>query len=166
MNLAERLVAEFTQEIESTRRMFARIPEDRLSWTPHPRSMTLGQLALHIAGTPGGVARLLQEPVREAPTMSFPQPASLGEVFTTLDASRDTVTATLARWGEDYLLAEWQMTVNGKTILTLPRIDMVRSIMLNHSYHHRGELVVYLRLLDVPIPAIYGPSADENPFSR
>jgi uncharacterized damage-inducible protein DinB len=165
MNLAERLTEEFTKETEATRRVFGRIPEARLSWAPHPKSLSLGQLALHIAATPGGVARLLQEPIREAPTILFPQPASLAEVFATLDASQETVPATLAGWGEAGLLAEWQMTRNGKTVFKVPRIEMVRSIMLNHSYHHRGELVVYLRLLDVPIPAIYGPSADENPFA-
>lgn len=76
-----------------------------------------------------------------------------------------TVTNALTTWGDDGLLAEWRMTHEGKTLMTMPRIEMVRSTVLNHWYHHRGELIVYLRLLDVPIPAIYGPSADENPFA-
>jgi uncharacterized damage-inducible protein DinB len=166
MDLPELLTAELTQEAEATRRVFARIPEHRLSWTPHPKSMSLGQLALHIAASPAGVARLLLEPVREAPTIAFPKPTSLAEVFTTLDRSVETVRTTLAAWGEAGLLAEWRMTRDGQTILTLPRLAMVRSIMFNHCYHHRGELIVYLRLLEVPVPAIYGPSADENPVPR
>jgi len=165
MSLSERLLAEFTQEVGSTRRVLDRVPEDRLTWKPHPKSMSLGQLAMHVAGVPGGVTSLLRELVAEVPVVPLTEATSRAEIFDTLEWSVVTVTNALTAWGDEGLLAEWRMTQQGKTLLAMPRIEMVRSIVLNHWYHHRGELIVYLRLLDVPIPAIYGPSADENPFA-
>jgi len=165
MNLSERLLAEFKREVETTRRVLERVPGDRLAWKPHSKSMSLGQLALHIAKTPGGVATFLAETTREAPDFQHPQPQSLAEVFDALDESEDTVIAALAAWGEPGLLVEWRMTHEGRTLMAMPRLDMARSIMLNHWYHHRGELMVYLRLLDVPLPVVYGPTADESPFT-
>jgi uncharacterized damage-inducible protein DinB len=165
MSLSERLLAEFTQEVGSTRRVLDRVPEDRLTWKPHPKSMSLGQLAMHVAGVPGGVTSLLRELVAEVPVVPLTEATSRAEILDTLEWSAVTVTNALTAWGDEGLLAEWRMTQQGKTLLAMPRIEMVRSIVLNHWYHHRGELIVYLRLLDVPIPAIYGPSADENPFA-
>lgn len=165
MNLSQRLLAEFLQEVESTRRVLDRVPEDRLTWKPHHKSMSLGQLAMHIALVPGGVATLLRDLVAEAPQVPLPEARSRAEVMDALEQSVATVNKTLSGWDDKALHAEWRMTLNGDTLLAMPRIDMVRSVMLNHWYHHRGELIVYLRLLDVPIPAIYGPSADENPFA-
>ena len=165
MTLSERLIAEFTQEVESTRRVLDRVPEDRLTWKPHPKSMSLGQLAMHVAGVPGGVTSLLRELVAEVPIVPLTEATSRAEILNTLEWSVVTVTNALTAWGDEGLNADWRMTLNGKTLLAMPRIEMVRSTVLNHWYHHRGELIVYLRLLDVPIPAIYGPSADENPFA-
>jgi uncharacterized damage-inducible protein DinB len=165
MNLSERLLVEFNTEVESTRRVLDRVPENRLRWKPHSKSMSLGQLALHVAGVPGGVTTLLQELIAEVPIVPLTEAASRVEILNTLEWSVVTVTNALTTWGDEGLLAEWRMTHDGKTLLAMPRIDMVRSTVLNHWYHHRGELIVYLRLLDVPIPAIYGPSADENPFA-
>jgi uncharacterized damage-inducible protein DinB len=165
MTLSERLIAEFTREVESTRRVLDRVPEDRLTWKPHPKSMSLGQLAMHVAGVPGGVTTLLRELVAEVPIVPLTEAASRAEILNTLEWSVVTVNNALTTWGDDGLHADWRMTLKGETLLAMPRIDMVRSTVLNHWYHHRGELIVYLRLLDVPIPAIYGPSADENPFA-
>jgi len=167
MNLSQRLLAEFTTEVVATRRVFDRVPEDQLSWKPHPKSMTLGQLALHIAQVPGGVATLISESPREVPVFrDGPQAADRAELHKNLDWSVETVTRLLTTWGDNGLKEEWRMESKGMPILTLPRIEMVRSTVLNHWYHHRGELMVYLRMLDVPLPAIYGPSADEDPFTR
>ena len=166
MKLYERLLAEFAEEVGSTRRVLDRVPEDRLSWKPHPKSMSLGQLAMHIAHVPGGVATLMHELVAEVPNVPLPEARSRAELMTALEWSVATVNETLTGWGDEGLHADWRMTSNGETLLALPRIDMVRSVMLNHWYHHRGELIVYLRLLDVPVPGIYGPSADENPFAK
>jgi uncharacterized damage-inducible protein DinB len=165
MTLSEQLAAEFKQETGATRRVLERVPDDRLDWRPHPKSMTLGQLALHVATSPGGVASLLAELEHEAPTFEHPPARSRADIIDALDASADTVHAALAAWSDADLLATWRMTRGGQTVLTLPRIEMVRSIMFNHTYHHRGELMVYLRLLDVPLPPVYGPTADETPFA-
>jgi uncharacterized damage-inducible protein DinB len=167
MQLSQRLLAEFTIEVAATRRVFDRIPEERFSFRPHPKSMSLGQLALHIAQVPGGVTMLVSESPRQAPKFDAPnpEPKSRAELHAALDWSVETVSKALGTWGDTGLEEEWRMMVGETTILALPRFAMVRSTVLNHWYHHRGELMVYLRLLDIPLPSIYGPSADENPFA-
>lgn len=157
------LIAELKQEAESTRRLLERVPSDKLSWKPHERSMSLGQLALHIAGLPGGVAEFLNEQVREVPTFaSFPEAASLNEILSVFDEYVMIAENKLLTWGEAGLLETWKLTREGNPVLEMPRVEMARTLMFNHWYHHRGQLTVYLRMLEVPLPAIYGPSADEN----
>ena len=167
MTMTDSLIEELKQEAGATRRVLERVPEDELSWTPHPKSMSLGQLALHVAQTPGGVAELLSDPTGEVPNFSTrPQAASRAELLATLDESVAKATAKLSSWGDQGLATEWRLVRGAETLMALPRGGMVRAIMLNHWYHHRGQLVVYLRLLDVPVPAIYGDSADEPaPFA-
>lgn len=165
MSMAEVLIAELTQEAGTTRRQLACVPEDRLTWTPHAKSMTLGQLALHIAQTPGQVAELISELDIELPNFGErPQPSSTAEILSALDESIATATQKLQSWDDSALMAEWKMTADGHTLMALPRAAMVRAIMLNHWYHHRGQMQVYLRLLDQKVPSVYGPTADENPF--
>ena len=164
MSTAERFIGELTSEAATTRRVLERVPAEKFSWRPHPKSMSLGQLALHIAAMPGGVAELMTEPVAQVPRVPLPEPNSVDELTSTLDKSVATVTAKLNSWGDDGLRAEWTMMAGNQTILAMPRRDMVRSVILNHWYHHRGQLTVYLRLLDVAVPSVYGPTADENPF--
>lgn len=163
--LTQSLIAELTNEAATTRRVLERVPEDKLSWTPHPKSMSLGRLALHIAVVPGGVAELVSRPTGEIPTVPLPEPTSLREILAALDQSIATATAKLAALGDEGLKTEWTLTRGAKTILALPRIGMLRAVMLNHWYHHRGQLTVYLRLLDVPLPPVYGATADESPFT-
>jgi len=165
MTMSEALIGELMQEAATTRRVLERVPEDRLSWAPHWKSMTLGQLALHIATVPGGVAEFLTTSPQEVPVFDRPQAASRAEILTALEESIANAREKLSSWSDDDLLSEWKMVRGQDTIMALPRIGMVRAIMLNHWYHHRGELLVYLRLLDVPVPSVYGPSADENPFA-
>jgi uncharacterized damage-inducible protein DinB len=166
LTLTDRLAGELTQEAATTRRVLERVPEDKLSWRPHPKSMSLGELALHVAQIPGATAEFFREPAREAPTFGTrPEARSVEELLTAQEESQTAASAQLASWSDDDLATEWRMTRDGATILALPRIDMVRAVMFNHLYHHRGELIVYLRLLDVRIPFVYGPSADENPFA-
>ena len=124
--------------------------------------MSLGQLALHTAGVTGGVAELLDERIREAPVVPLPEAVSLDEILSALDQYVTLAENKLLAWGEAGLTETWKLTSKGTTIVEAPRIDMVRTLMLNHWYHHRGQLTVYLRLLEVPVPAIYGPSADER----
>lgn len=162
MKYIERLISELQQEAALTRSVLERVPEDKLSWKPHAKSMSLGQLALHIAGVPGAIAELLDEPVREIPVVPLLEAASLHEILSTLDQYVTLAETKLSAWGEAGLMETWKLTNEGVPILEAPRIGMVRMLMLNHWYHHRGQLTVYLRLLEVPLPSIYGPSADER----
>lgn len=167
MTNATALAAELEQETAATRRLLERVPADRLGWRPHPKSMTLGQLALHVARIPGDLARLAQGDGVDAATVDFepPQPASAAELVPLLDGSVAAATAYLGGLQPAEAGAPWRLTVGERELFTLPRLALLRSLMLNHWYHHRGQLVVYLRLLDVPVPAVYGRSADENPFA-
>ena len=164
MRLVDPLIAELEQEAESTRRVLERIPEARLSWRPHPKSMSLGQLALHIATTPGGVAQIARMDTMEKPQFDRPEPTSKREVLEALAQSLESAMEFLRGLDDARATQTWTMMAEGKPIFSLPRIGLVRTIMLNHWYHHRGEMQVYLRLLDVPVPPVYGPTADEDPF--
>jgi uncharacterized damage-inducible protein DinB len=165
MRLVDPIIAELEQEAETTRRVLERVPEDRLSWRPHPKSMSLGQLALHIAMTPGGVAQVAAADSMERPQFDRPEPKSKREVLEALAQSVADALAFLRGLDDARATGSWTMTLEGKPVLSMPRIGVVRTIMLNHWYHHRGEMQVYLRLLDVPLASVYGPTADENPFA-
>jgi uncharacterized damage-inducible protein DinB len=161
MTHTEALLAELTREAEATRRLLERVPEDRLDWAPHLKSMSLGQLALHVAGLTAGVAELIDPPSAEVPTVPLPVASSVAEILATLDESVPVAAERIAAWGDEGLRATWTLTQAGTPVLQLSRGEMVRSILLNHWYHHRGQLTVYLRLLGVALPQIYGPTADE-----
>jgi uncharacterized damage-inducible protein DinB len=165
--IADAAIAELEKEAASTRRALERVPEDKLEWRPHPKSMSLGQLALHIASTPAGVAQIAAMDSMETPKFdrSRPEPASKAEILGKHEESVSAALEFLRGLDDERAEATWTMTKAGRTIMSLPRIEFVRMVMLRHVYHHRGELCVYLRLLDVPVPSIYGPSADENPFA-
>lgn len=162
--MTDALIAELRQEGATTRRVLERLPDDKLTWKPHAKSMSLGGLALHVAEIPGALAEFFSELDREAPVVPLTQPASRAEVLAAFDKGMATAEARLRGWDERDLMAEWRMSRGGHQILAMPRIAALRSILFNHWYHHRGQLSVYLRLLDVPLPSIYGPTADENPF--
>ncbi len=166
-NVAQALAAELEKEGASTRRMLERVPADRLDWQPHAKSMTLGQLALHLAGLPGAFARMGRLDELDASTVDFTpgSPKSADEILSTLDASLAEAKAFFTGLDDEAAAAPWRLTLGEQEISTMPRHELVRSLMFNHSYHHRGQLSVYLRLLDVPVPATYGNSADENPFA-
>lgn len=164
--MLESMLNELHQEAATTKRVLERVPEDKLSWKPHQKSMSLGQLAIHIAGIPAAITQLAQVDEFDASHANFepPNPSSVQEILTTLDTSVGTAEEYLRGVSEENAAGTWRLTSNGKEIFTMPRAGVLRSIMLNHWYHHRGQLSVYLRLLDVPVPVIYGRSADENPF--
>ncbi len=164
MSIADQFAAELTREAATTRRVLERVPEAQLAWRPHAKSMKLGQLAFHIAILPRAISELLRDLDSEVPTVRVREDASVAEILATLEESVPFAKETLLAWGDEGLFAKWRMTSGGKTLLEMPRVGMVRSVMLNHWYHHRGQLTVYLRLLDVPLPSIYGPTADENVF--
>jgi uncharacterized damage-inducible protein DinB len=166
MRIIDPILKELDQEAATTRRVLERVPDDKLGWKPHPKSMSLGQLSLHVAQTPGTIAGFVTGPTLEI-SGGFAQQAagSTGEVLSALDASLARAKQVLSEMDDATAMSAWSLTRNGKTLMSMPRIAVVRTIMLNHWYHHRGQLSVYLRELDVPVPAIYGPSADENPFA-
>jgi len=159
-------IAELDQESASTLRLLERVPESQLAWRPHSKSMSLGQLALHVAGIPGIVTDLIQVDEVEPPSFAdFPEASSRADVLEEFETSLARAKTMLAEMDEQAAMSLWSVVGDGQEMMSVPRVGLVRSIMLNHLYHHRGELVVYLRLLDVPIPAIYGASADENLFA-
>jgi len=160
------LIAELEAEAPITRRVLDRIPADRLAWRPHPRSMTLGQLAMHVAMIPERISALSHQDGFDAATARFdpPQPGDLQEIVATHDAGLETARANLAGFSAEDLRANWRLTLGERELFAIPRAGMLRTLLFNHWVHHRGQLSVYLRLLDVPLPIIYGRSADENPF--
>ena len=166
MRIVDPILMEMDQEAEITKRLLDIIPEDKLSFRPHPKAKSLGELAMHIAGTQGMVAELSQQDVEELPDFPpDPQPSNRAEILEAFAASLKKAKEIVDATDDARAIAEYRVEKNGKTLLAVPRIAFWRSIMLNHYYHHRGQLSTYLRTLDVPLPSIYGPSADTNPFA-
>ena len=165
MALIDGILQELEQEAQTTRRVLERVPESRMSWKPHAKSMSLGQLALHVATTPGGVAELASRPSIPLPPFTHPAATTTAEVLQALDDSVARARKLLVDMDDATLAATWKVLDGDRVVLAMPRAALLRAIMLNHWYHHRGQLSVYLRQLNVPVPSIYGPSADENPFA-
>jgi uncharacterized damage-inducible protein DinB len=163
MNLIDPILAELAHEGATTRRLLERLPQDRLGWQPHQKSMTLGRLATHIAEIPGWVGSIVEKDEFDLGASGYVPPTlgSVAEIIAMFDKSVATATETLKRQSNDRLLAKWQLKKNGKLVVEMPRLGMVRSFLMNHLIHHRGQLSVYLRLQNVPLPSIYGPTADE-----
>jgi uncharacterized damage-inducible protein DinB len=165
MRLVDSILMELEQEAQTTKRVLDRIPDNKLAWRPHPKSFSLGQLALHIASAPGNVAAIAAQDTVEAPNFAQAEAKSRQEVLDAFSKSIASAKDTLKNMDDARLAAPWTLTRNGKVVMSVPRIGFLRSVLMNHVYHHRGQLSVYLRMLDVPVPSIYGPSADENPFA-
>lgn len=166
MALIDGMLHELEQETQTTRRVLERVPDHQLGWRPHERARTLGELALHVAMVPGGVAELVASPSpAQAPRFTDPSPKSAAELIPALDQSIAKAKQMLGGMDDATLAATWRLMEGDRELFAIPRVAMLRSVMLNHWYHHRGQLTVYLRELGVPIPSIYGPSADENPFA-
>ncbi len=166
MTISETLLAEFENEAATTRRFLERLPADKLDWKPHPKSMTAGQLALHLAAAPGQVAQLAA--MDDAPAPDFkrpnPQPKSVAEVLAAHDQGVEKVKNELSAISDARMHQTWRaVKPDGQELLAMPRLAFLRSILLNHTYHHRGQFGVYLRLLNAQVPWSYGPSADEAP---
>lgn len=162
-SLAQAMLDEFERELPTTRKFLDRLPEDRLTWKPHEKSMTAGQLALHIAQSPQGVLNLSLEDEAVPPDFSAgpPQPRSKREVLDALDAGAAYVHRMLPTLDDERMRSTFRVVRDGETMLAMPRIDFLRAILLNHWYHHRGQFGVYLRLLGAKVPSSYGPSGDE-----
>ena len=165
MTIAQSMLAEFETQAPITQRFLERLPEDKLTWKPHEKSMSAGQLAYHLAFIAGGAIRFVQNNPAQAPEFAnFPQPASREEILKTFDESISAVRDLLPRLDDARMRATWRMVSNGHEVLAQPRGEFLRDVMFSHWYQHRGQFSVYLRLLHVAVPASWGPSADELPL--
>ena len=166
--VARAMLAEFEAELATTRKFLERVPADKLAWRPHEKSMTAGQLALHVAQTPLGVLSMAMRD--EAPPPNFDkgrqQPASTREILDALDQSVAFVRQNLPTLDDRRMAETFKVVAGGRTLMAIHRAAFLRSILLNHWYHHRGQLGVYLRLCGAKVPASYGPSGDESPFQN
>jgi uncharacterized damage-inducible protein DinB len=163
MAMIDPILDELAREGETTKRVLARVPTEKLSWKPHERARTLGDLAWHVASIPARIAAMAQ--FDEADAMVHkqpPRPETAEEILERFSAGLAEAKASLSKLSDDELKKKFHFHRGEITMARLPKIAFLRTVMLNHSYHHRGQLSVYLRLLDVPVPPIYGPTADES----
>jgi uncharacterized damage-inducible protein DinB len=165
MAIAESILPEFDHETATTRTLLERVPADKADWRPHTKSMSLGQLAMHIANIPVWASITLER--KEFDTnppgggrVTAPLFESTAHLLESYDANVSAARALLARTTDGEFMVQWTLKNGGKSMFSMPRVAVFRSFVLNHAVHHRGQLSVYLRLLDVPIPNIYGPTAD------
>jgi uncharacterized damage-inducible protein DinB len=164
MGVSDAFLQEIEHEGKTTRRVLERVPADRLEWRPHPKSMSLGELALHVARVPGAISSwCLEDTSNLGGSPPEPEVRSTDELIKQHDASIAKAKEVLGTLGDSGLQRNWQGVAGGTTVMAMPKVALFRSVALNHWYHHRGQLSVYLRLLGVPVPSIYGPSADESP---
>ncbi len=166
MRIADSLIAELEREGKSTVRILERVPNETLDWRPHPKSMSLGELAWHIATLPANAVKGLREGRRDI-ALSRPGPCEGDDFVATFQRNLGELKVALAATSDEALLQErFSFVRNSEVVTSFPKLAFVRTVLINHSIHHRGQLTVYLRLLDVPVPAMYGTSADENAFER
>ena len=156
---------ELDREAPATRRALERIPVDKLTWTPHERSQSLGQLALHVATIPGRLAEVSMLPAFEA-NFAIPRPEakSMDEILGAHDDGIARAREIIGGMDDAALATPWRMVRGTQEVMSMPRGQFLRSILFNHWYHHRGQMTVYLRQVGALVPAIYGASADEMPF--
>ena len=159
----EAILKEFRAEVPATRRVLERVPGDKLTWKPHAKSRSLGELAAHIAGI-AGMAEKIATTDEFAPGGASPLKLNTKEIRDRFDQNVRNAEAALSKMTEESANGKWRLVFQGKEIFSKSRVEALRSNVLNHLYHHRGQMSVYLRLLDVPVPAVMGPTADENPF--
>ena len=167
MPIIDLLLPEFDQEMATTRKFLERVPEGRLGWKPHPKSWTTAALATHVANIPSWIAETMGKdeldyaPEGEA-AYHVAEAKSPGELLERFDQNVAAGRAALAGAGDETLLRPWTLLATGKVLFTMPKVACLRSFVMNHIIHHRAQLGVYLRLVDVAVPGAYGPSADEG----
>lgn len=165
MPLAQAILPEFDHEMVNTRKTLERVPEGKFDWKPHEKSMTLGRLATHLATINQWAEAIIGQDsfdVSNSPPSS--ELKSRQEILDAFDKATASARKAISGAGDEQLMKPWSLLNGGKAIFTLPRVGVVRSFILSHGIHHRAQLGVYLRLNDVPVPSIYGPSADEGNF--
>lgn len=166
MSIGKTLAAELQYEAISTKKMLERVPDNRFDWQPHEKSMTLGQLAAHVAGLPRLVQLSLTQDELDISKNDY-KPLDLtssAELAETFDKTISDAFGLLQKISDKDLLKTWKLSNGEKVIFEMPRAGVIRSMVLNHLFHHRGQLSVYLRLQNIPLPAVYGPTADEPTF--
>jgi uncharacterized damage-inducible protein DinB len=164
MSIAEGLLPEFDRETGITRRLLERIPDGQFAWKPHEKSMTLGRLAEHLAELPGWAKVAIDQSGIDMATPRPPEyvpPPTRAAVLEMFDKNVAGARAALTRKSDAELMAPWTLKAQGKEVFTMPKAIVLRSFVMNHLIHHRGQMSVYLRLQNVPVPSMYGPSADE-----
>lgn len=165
MALIDSLLPEFDHEISTTRKLLERVPEDKFDWKPHAKSMSLGALATHVATIPmWGEATITKDEIDVATGQAPAQPTSRADLLAMFDTHAASTRTALAGATDAVFMAPWALKKSGQTLFSMPKAAIWRGFVLSHLIHHRGQLSVYLRILDVPIPSIYGPSADEATF--
>lgn len=169
MPISQALLPEFDQEMANTRKSLERVPDGKFAWKPHEKSMTMGRLASHCAEIPGwAIPTIRQDELDLAPPGAPPfQPTvanTTAELLAIFDKNVAGARAALEGASDEHLMKMWSLLMTGRAIITMPRVGVIRGMVMNHLIHHRAQLGVYLRLNDVPLPAIYGPSADEGTF--
>jgi uncharacterized damage-inducible protein DinB len=167
MRISEAILPEFDHETANTRKVLERCPEDKFGWKPHPKSFALGALATHIVNLTGWTVDTIGKDSFDVQPPGAPQykeePAKTRqELLERFDKNVASARAAIAGASDEHLMKPWSLLAGGQTIFTMPRIACLRGFVFNHTIHHRAQLGVYLRLNDVPVPAIYGPSADEQ----
>jgi uncharacterized damage-inducible protein DinB len=165
MAIAESILPELTHEAATTRAILERVPEDKADWKPHEKSMSLGQLSIHIATLLGWAVTTLRETEfdvapPDGPTYTPPKFESTAALLEVFDAGVADARTALADSSDEDLMVMWSLKKGGVTMFSMPRVACLRTFVMNHLIHHRGQLSVYLRLQDVPLPSIYGPTAD------
>ena len=165
MPLVDALLPEFDHEMTVTRKLLERVPEDKLAWKPHHKSMSLGQLAQHVATIPmwGSVTLNVTE-LDLGGSPPLPAMTTRAELLAAFDKNVADTRAALIGKADGELMVPWALKRDGHTIFSMPRATVWRGFVLSHLIHHRGQLSVYLRMNDVPLPSMYGPSADEGGF--
>lgn len=163
MSIGQSMLGEFDYEMANTRKTLERVPDDKLDWQPHPKSMTMGQLASHIAEMVGWTGITLTEPSYEiAPDFKPFAATSNADLMKKFDEGAASARAAIEKVDDAALMAPWKLIANGAPMFEMPRIAVLRSMIMNHVIHHRAQLGVYFRLNGIPVPALYGPSADEG----
>ncbi|MGP0072361.1 MAG: DinB family protein [Bryobacteraceae bacterium] len=167
MKISETLLPEFDQEMANTHKVLERVPAAKFSWKPHPKSFEFGALAAHIANMAEWASLTLETDSFDyappgAPPYEAPKFASTQDLVAAFDKSIAQARSALAAADDAKMMAPWTLMAGGKTMMTMPRAAVIRTFVMNHIIHHRAQLCVYLRLNDIPVPGLYGPSADEQ----
>jgi uncharacterized damage-inducible protein DinB len=167
MSLKDALLPEFDMEMASTRKTLERVPEDKFGWKPHDKSFSMGHLASHLANLPNWAVFTLQQdsidiaPI-DGPKATTPRAKSKKELLEIFDKNLADGRAAIAAASDELMTQPWSLKAGGQTVFTIPKAAVLRTWVMNHNVHHRAQLGVYLRLNDVPVPSVYGPSADEQ----